>query len=301
MSSGRNSCSRQRESSAPITSWYGFSVVAPDERHEPGLDDGQERVLLRLVEAVDLVEEEDRALAVRAEPVARPRDDRLDVRLAGVDGGELLERGARDRGDQARDRRLARARAGRTGSPSRGGPPRSCGASGAPGPSRCSWPATSSSVRGPQSLGERRARGRERAPGRLGEEIVHGADATRTERPSRGGPYDVFDGCSAAGRGHEAPVGPDPHRHREPAGPRDPRRGLPAVVPRARGHRLRAVAQGSRAREPRRADQGQRRGAVADAARPHGRRAGRSRRPGASTRSRASCRTATSGDAARST
>ena len=33
----------------------------PDQRHEPALDPGQERVLLALVEAVDLVEEEDRA------------------------------------------------------------------------------------------------------------------------------------------------------------------------------------------------------------------------------------------------
>ena len=44
-----------------------------DQRDEPLLDRGQQRVLLRLVEAVDLVEEEDRALPVRAEPLARPR------------------------------------------------------------------------------------------------------------------------------------------------------------------------------------------------------------------------------------
>ena len=42
----------------------------PDQRHEPLLDRRQERVLLRLVEAVDLVEEEDRALPVRAEALA---------------------------------------------------------------------------------------------------------------------------------------------------------------------------------------------------------------------------------------
>ena len=36
-----------------------------DQRHEPFLDGGQQRVLLRLVEAVDLVEEEDRPLPVR--------------------------------------------------------------------------------------------------------------------------------------------------------------------------------------------------------------------------------------------
>ena len=38
----------------------------------PVLDVRQERVLLRLVEAVDLVEEEDRPLAVAAEPVTGP-------------------------------------------------------------------------------------------------------------------------------------------------------------------------------------------------------------------------------------
>ena len=42
-----------------------------DQRDHSLLDTGQERVLLRLVEAVDLVEEQDRALPVRAEPLAR--------------------------------------------------------------------------------------------------------------------------------------------------------------------------------------------------------------------------------------
>ena len=43
-----------------------------DQRHEALLDRRQERVLLRLVEAVDLVEEEDRPLPRPAEPLARP-------------------------------------------------------------------------------------------------------------------------------------------------------------------------------------------------------------------------------------
>ena len=42
-----------------------------DQRHEPFLDAGEQRVLLRLVEAVDLVEEEDRPPPARAEPLAR--------------------------------------------------------------------------------------------------------------------------------------------------------------------------------------------------------------------------------------
>ena len=49
-----------RESSAELTSKYGFSVVAPISVDEALLDRGQQRVLLGLVEAVDLVEEEDR-------------------------------------------------------------------------------------------------------------------------------------------------------------------------------------------------------------------------------------------------
>ena len=43
----------------------------PDQRQEPVLDRGQQRVLLRLVEAVDLVEEEDRRAAA-APPLASP-------------------------------------------------------------------------------------------------------------------------------------------------------------------------------------------------------------------------------------
>jgi hypothetical protein len=50
--------SRDRESRAELTSKYGFSVVAPISVTSPVLDRGQQRVLLRLVEAVDLVEEE---------------------------------------------------------------------------------------------------------------------------------------------------------------------------------------------------------------------------------------------------
>ena len=49
-----------------MTSKYGFSVVAPDEHDEPLLDRGQQRVLLGLVEAVDLVQEEDRVRGRRA-------------------------------------------------------------------------------------------------------------------------------------------------------------------------------------------------------------------------------------------
>ena len=54
------------------------------QHHEPLLDGRQQRVLLRLVEAVDLVEEEDRALAARGAPVlgARSSTSRTSARPA---------------------------------------------------------------------------------------------------------------------------------------------------------------------------------------------------------------------------
>ena len=77
-----------------------------DQRHQPVLDRRQERVLLRLVEAVDLVEEEDRPPARPAEPVARAGEHLAHVLHRGGDGGELLELGAGRRRDDARERRL---------------------------------------------------------------------------------------------------------------------------------------------------------------------------------------------------
>ena len=50
-----------------MTSKYGFSVVAPISVTQAVLDRVQDRVLLRLVEAVDLVDEEDRPPARTAE------------------------------------------------------------------------------------------------------------------------------------------------------------------------------------------------------------------------------------------
>ena len=78
-----------------------------DEHAEPVLDVRQERVLLRAVEAVDLVDEEQR----RA-PTLAARDlgavDRLAHFLdAGEDRGERLEPEVRRLGDQPRERRLA--------------------------------------------------------------------------------------------------------------------------------------------------------------------------------------------------
>ncbi len=82
----------------------------PDQRHEPLLDRRQERVLLGLVEAVDLVEEEDRATAVRAQPLPCTGEDGAHLCNRRRDGRQLFEGGARPGGDDPRQRRLAASR-----------------------------------------------------------------------------------------------------------------------------------------------------------------------------------------------
>ena len=81
----------------------------PDQRQQAALDAGQQGVLLALVEAVDLVEEQDRARPVRAEPVAGTLEHAAHVVDARRHGRQLLEGGARRLGDDPRERRLADA------------------------------------------------------------------------------------------------------------------------------------------------------------------------------------------------
>ena len=85
-----------------------------DQRHQALLDSRQQRVLLGLVEAVDLVEEQDRLGPARpAAPVAAvggALDHRAHLRAPGGDGAQLLERRLRALGDDSRERRLARSR-----------------------------------------------------------------------------------------------------------------------------------------------------------------------------------------------
>ena len=68
----------------------------------------EHRVLLRLVEAMDLVDEEDRPQAVRAEALSRAGDDSAHVVDTRGNSGDLLERGAGALGDDPRDRGLPR-------------------------------------------------------------------------------------------------------------------------------------------------------------------------------------------------
>src|SRR5918994_2715344 len=78
----------------------------PDESDQAALDRGQQRILLRLVEAVDLVEEEDRAPSLASEPVPGRGNDCADVGYRGGDGRLLLESRTCNRSDDARERRL---------------------------------------------------------------------------------------------------------------------------------------------------------------------------------------------------
>src|SRR5207248_10515336 len=84
----------------------------PDQRYEPFLDRGKQCILLRLVEAVDLIEEENRPLAVRAEALACAREHLPDLRHRRRHSGQLLEGRTGGVSDDARDGRLAAA--GRT-------------------------------------------------------------------------------------------------------------------------------------------------------------------------------------------
>ena len=81
-----------------------------DEDHGAVLDEREEVVLLRLVEAVDLVDEEDGLPAVAAVVLLRAGDDLLEVLLSGDGRVHLLEVGLRGVRDDLREGRLAGAR-----------------------------------------------------------------------------------------------------------------------------------------------------------------------------------------------
>ena len=143
-----------------------------DQRHEPVLDARQQRVLLGLVEAVDLVEEEDRPPPGRAEPLARPGEHLAHVRRPSP---------RRPTAPRTRRRSCSR-RSGRASScPIPGGPKRTsdgtrsasiASRSARPGPITCSWPTKSSSVAG-RSRWASGAPRLEPPAGRLVEEIGH--------------------------------------------------------------------------------------------------------------------------------
>ena len=147
-------------------------MVAPIKVSSP-LHRGQEGVLLRLVEAVDLVEEENRAPVVGTQTVARLGDDAPDVGDRGRDSRELLEVGARDRCDDACERRLAAPRRARRGRRTSRGPLRSR-AQARSRPTTCCCPTKSSSFAG-------RSR---RASGARSRNCSSAASAKRSVTPS---------------------------------------------------------------------------------------------------------------------
>jgi hypothetical protein len=81
----------------------------PEQPHQAALDLRQYRVLLRLVEAVDLVDEQQRP-PLHALPLARPLHHLAKIGDARADRAHRLERRARHGGDDARQRGLAAAR-----------------------------------------------------------------------------------------------------------------------------------------------------------------------------------------------
>ena len=119
-----------------------------DQRQQAVLDAGQQRILLRLVEAVDLVEEEDRPPAARAEPFARL------LRAPARTFATVAE--TAESSSNSAPVVCATIRASVV-FPEPGGPnrisdgTRSCSIarrSARPGPTTCSWPTKSSSVVG---------------------------------------------------------------------------------------------------------------------------------------------------------
>ena len=93
-----------------MTEKDGFSVVAATRIDLAVLDARQEGVLLRLGEAVDLVEEEDGLAAVEVTGAVRLLHHRADVLDPGRHRGQLDELAVGGGRDEVGERRLARAR-----------------------------------------------------------------------------------------------------------------------------------------------------------------------------------------------
>ena len=119
-----------------------------DQDDRAGLDVRQERVLLRLVEAVDLVDEEHRPPAALAARCVGRGDDLADLLDAGRDGAEGDEVGAGERARAAARAWSCRCRAGPRGSASAACRGRAPAAAAGRGRAGASWPTNSSSVRG---------------------------------------------------------------------------------------------------------------------------------------------------------
>ena len=147
--SGCSTNTRTRDSSAPLISNDRILRRRADQRDRSRFDVRQKRVLLRLVEAVDLVGEQDRAA-----PQSSSRSSRLARRSRGraarlrsrrENGDELAIGVLRD---ESRERRLARSPAGPRRPSSRRCPSRSPRAAACPARGGAAARRYSSSVRG---------------------------------------------------------------------------------------------------------------------------------------------------------
>ena len=99
--------SSQRESSAAITSKYGFSVVAPIKTTSSFLHRVEECILLGLGETMDLVDEEHGSPARLPKAAARLVQHTPNVRHTRIHGGQLREGCIEMIGNQFRHRGLA--------------------------------------------------------------------------------------------------------------------------------------------------------------------------------------------------
>ena len=234
-------------------------MVAPTSVDEALLHRRQQRVLLRLVEAVDLVEEEDRALAARRAAVLGALDHVAHLGAAGVDGRRLLERRARVHGEQAGERGLAGAGRPVQDHRVRAGPPRSRCAAPSPRPSRCSCPTNSPSDARPHAHRERLLRRRHRRAAARAVVISKRRSTGRVWQPFRRSaqPRLYVSRRARIGRTraahHRAAPAADPLQHGEPAGQRAGGTGVPARAARGRGLRVRAAVRGGGTPEPDRA------------------------------------------------
>ena len=129
-----------------------------DEGEEARLDVRQEGVLLRLVEAVHLVDEEHRARGPAACARLRALDRLADVLDAAEHRRDRDELGVEGLAPSAAPASSCRRPAGPTGSSNAAGPIRTRRAAACPAPSRCCWPIDVVERARPQALGERRLR-----------------------------------------------------------------------------------------------------------------------------------------------
>ena len=82
----------------------------PDEYQPPILNIRQQHILLSLIEAMNLIDKDDRPFLIKAPLLSGLLHDLADIRNAGRHRVELFKKAVGHRGDHLRERRLARTR-----------------------------------------------------------------------------------------------------------------------------------------------------------------------------------------------